>query len=63
MSSRPLLLLSARTKIILTLALVVVCVSTPANRFPAFVGYLVFLLVLAGLTRVRVRPVLRRGSR
>jgi cobalt/nickel transport system permease protein len=60
MSSRPLLLLSARTKIILTLALVVVCVSTPANRFPAFVGYLVFLLVLAGLTRVRVRAVLRR---
>lgn len=52
--------LSARTKILVILATVVVCVSTPANRFHAFAGYLAFLLVFAGLTRVRVRSVLRR---
>ena len=59
MSPRPILELAARTKIILTLALVIVCVSTPANRYPAFVGYLAFLLALAALIRVRLRQVLR----
>jgi cobalt/nickel transport system permease protein len=49
----------ARTRIILILALVVVCVSTPAHRFPAFAGYLAFLLGFAGLTRVPLRRVLR----
>jgi len=59
MSSRPVLELSARTRILLILALVIVCVSTPAARFPAFVGYLAFLLAFAGIVRVELRRVLR----
>jgi len=60
MNPHPILALAARTKIILTLALVVVCVSTPAQQVSAFVGYLVFLLALAVLVRVRLRRVLRQ---
>jgi cobalt/nickel transport system permease protein len=58
-SARPRFRLAARTKILLILSLVVVCVSTPADRFPAFAGYLAFLLGFAGLTRVRLQPVIR----
>jgi cobalt/nickel transport system permease protein len=59
MTPGPILFLSPRTKILITLALVVVCVSTPANRFPAFLGYLAFLFGFAVLIRVELRRVLR----
>ena len=61
MNSRPRLDLSPRSKIILTLGLVVICVSTPAHRFPAFAGYLLFLAAFAWLIRAPLYRVLRRS--
>lgn len=53
--------LEARAKIILFFALVVVCVTTPAQAYAAFIGYLLVLLVLLFLSRLPLKHVFKRA--
>ena len=51
---------SARTKLVVTLVVITVCVSTPPDRFVAFAGYFVLLACALAALRVPPRTVVRR---
>lgn len=53
--------LDARTKILSLFCLVVICVSTPAQAYLAFLGYFVVLAVAIGISRVPLGYILRRS--
>ncbi len=52
--------LSARAKILFFIGTIIVCVSTPADRWPAFAGYFVILAVIAAASLLPIRHLAMR---
>lgn len=59
--SSPLHAFSATAKVIVFLALIIVCVTTAPTAYLSFAGYLAFLAVCLGVSHVPVIHVLRRS--